>query len=270
MTRDFDLLCGDWKDVLDVYVDHLISDHPFGARTHAGWNAGSMAAINGLPHELNYDCWTEADVFEYVEFWSPRVRGWMVDMTSHDLIPAWEAAYKKYDRLGRYVFSPLPIYPPMPYVDFGKCPRITGDGHASWTCYVMAARPRERSWLKDWQRRRKELGLSRSLDGAYKREEGDVIWAPPAGRKRIGGKPLGVMKRIVEDHSFVGDRVLDTHAGHGTTLRACLELGRYPIGCEIDHEVWEDAMMRLRQPLPLQLFGRVESPREQLQLELLQ
>lgn len=247
MHPDCHLLLGDWREVLDVEVDSEIADPPYGERTHTGHNNGSLSAINGFEAEIDYQHWTPDDVHEFVRYWSPRTRGWMVNFTSHDLGPAWEAAYRD---AGRYDFAPIP------YIDFGKGPRVLGDGPANWTCYIMVARPRSGAWLSDWRRKRKDLGLSTSLDGAYKRDPGDVIWTPPGGGKRIGGKPLGLMRRLVEDYSFPGDLVGDPCAGHGTTLRAALELGRGAVGSERDREVWAQAVERLSRPIPLDMFAQ--------------
>lgn len=247
---DFDLRLGRWQDVLaDVECDSLISDPPYGKRTHDGHNDGSMAAINGFEAEIDYSCWTPADVQVFVEHWSLRTRGWIVGMTSHDLIPAWEAAFES---VGRYAFAPIP------YVDFGKGPRVLGDGSASWTVYVMTARPRSGEWLEAWRDQRRGLGLSCSLDGAYKRAQGDVVWKPgkKLGAKRIGGKPLGLMRQIVGDYSAPDDLVCDPYAGHATTLRAAIELERRAIGSEVDREVWEAASMRLREPVAIDMFAQ--------------
>ena len=143
----FDYRLGEWEDVLaDVEVDAKISDPPYGKRTHDGHNEGSMAAINGFEAEIDYSHWTPDDVHAYVKHWSPRTRGWMAHQTSHDLIPAWEAAF---DDAGRYAFAPIP------YVDFGKGPRVVGDGPASWSVFLMVARPRSSAWLEDWRRSRR-------------------------------------------------------------------------------------------------------------------
>lgn len=245
------LLHGDHRDVLNVVVDHTITDPPYGAGTHEGHNAGSGTAHTGFQNTIDYDPWTRDDVFEFVRHWSPRTRGWMVCMTSDDLIMAYRDAY--WD-VGRYDFATVP------YVDFGKGPRVQGDGPASWCCYIMVARPRSKDWILEWRARRKALGLSASLDGAYRREAGDVVWTPPGadGKKRIGGKPLGLMRALVSDYSFAGEVIADPFAGHGTTLRAADELGRDAIGAERDREAFEAALTRLREPVALDMF----QPRE--------
>ena len=60
----------------------------------------------------------------------------------------------------------------------------------------------------------------------------DVWWhtiVPPSSKERTGyatQKPLGVLRRVINVHSNVGDRVLDFFAGSGTTGAAALEYDR--------------------------------------------
>jgi site-specific DNA-methyltransferase (adenine-specific) len=253
---DFDFRLGLWQSVLsDVECDALISDPPYGKRTHEGHNEGSMVAINGFEAPIDYSCWSPADVQAFVDHWSSRTRGWIVGMTSHDLIPAWETAFES---VGRYAFAPIP------YVDFGKGPRVLGDGSASWTVYIMTARPRDKAWLEAWRESRRAHGLSCSLDGAYRRAQGDVTWQPIKRGKRIGGKPLGLMRQIVGDYSAPGDLVCDPYGGHATTLRAGLELERRVVGSEVDPDVWAAGLQRLREPVAIDMFTqRVEARVEQ-------
>lgn len=259
------LLIGDHRDVLDVVVDHVITDPPYGSRTHEGFNLindDRKHADGSFPNKIDYTHFSPADVHEFVERWSPRTRGWMVCMTSHDLFPAWELAF---ERAGRYYFNPLP------YIEWSKAPRVLGDGPASWTVYIVVARPRTAEWLDAWRDRRAAAGLSRSLPGAYERQPGDTVWKPGGGAKRIGGKPLGLMRALVSDYTFEGETIADPFAGHGTTLRAADELGRHAIGAERDREAFEAALVRLREPVALDMFGprevrRPEKAAEQGQL----
>lgn len=251
----FDLRSGRWQDVLaDVEVDETISDPPYGERTHDGHNSAENTAISGFQNDIDYSHWTPEDVHAFVAHWSPRTIGWLVGMTSHDLIPAWEQALCE---AGRYVFAPLP------FLDIGKGPRVLGDGPASWTVQIIVARPRSMTWLESWRQRRKARGLSTSLPGGYLRERGDVVWSPPGGGKRIGGKPPGFMRRIVEDYSEPGDLVCDPYSGHATTLRVALELGRRAIGAEVDPDVHAAALARLREPIAMALPGLDVAPAEQ-------
>jgi site-specific DNA-methyltransferase (adenine-specific) len=207
-----DLRCGDWRDVLaDVEeCDALIVDPPYGARTHAGHDAGVNGHIgagkdSATRRQLNYAAWTPADVREFVEHWSPRTRGWFCAMTSHDLIPVY---YNALEAAGRYVFAPVPC------VIRAMTVRLGGDGPSSWAVYMVVARPKTR-----------EFATWGTLPGAY------VVNRDPG---HIGGKPRALMELIVRDYSRPGDLVVDPCAGMGTTLRAAELLGRRAIGAEVD------------------------------------
>jgi hypothetical protein len=210
----YDLRHGPWQTALaDVQeVDTAIFDAPYSAKVHDG-NDG--LEVSG---SLGYEAMTPAMVDEHVEHWAPRVRGWFCSITCHILAPVWSAAL---ERAGRYVFAPVPI------VNIGMTVRQQGDGPASWTCYMVVARPRGKAWLGGW-----------SPPGAYVRQRGDI----KSGRR--GGKPQGVMRAIVRDYSRPGDLVLDTHAGEGTTGIAAILEGRRFVGAEIDRAVWGAAHER--------------------------
>ena len=227
-----DLRLGRWQDVLaDVTsCDAVISDPPYGARTHAGHDAGSgvdssgWAAARGLDDkrarrsQLSYAAWTPEDAATFALHWSAIARGWVVAFTSHDLVPSLSGALED---AGRYVFSPLP------FVEYGSRPRLNGDGPASWTCWVVAARPRARAFMS-WGH----------LPGAYvthKAERKDVI----------GGKPLAEMRAIVRDYTRPGDLVVDPFCGGGTTALACAMEGRRCVTSEVDPKTHEIARARL-------------------------
>lgn len=186
----------------------VITDPPYGDRTHAGQSE--------LRADIAYAHWTPSHVRELVAWAAARCNGWICSMTSDDLIPAYRDAY---EAEGLYSFAPVPIIQPRP--------RLSGDGPASWTVYLMAARPRSRDFA-GWG----------SLPGAYwsRCEQGAAV---------IGAKPLDLMRAIVRDYSRPGDVVCDPCAGGGTTLLAALWEGRQAIGAEVDPETHRRAHERL-------------------------
>ena len=215
------LLHGHYRDVLaDVVVDHLLPDPPYGARTHKGHDAGGpqikSATGQATRRALTFAPWTEDDVRAFVDFWAPRTRGWMACFTSHDLIDAYESAYRAH---GRYSFSPVSV--------IQKRPRLLGDGPSSWTIHLMVCRPRTRAWQK-W----------RCLPGEYrsKLERGAPI---------VGAKPIALMREIVRDYSNPGDLVCDPCAGWGSTLIAAHQLGRNCVGAELDLDTFQAAKIRI-------------------------
>lgn len=219
----YDLRLGRWQDVLaDVECDSLIADPPYGARTHDGQHESTSApnrvSGSGSPTQrraLSYAHWTPDDVQAFVAHWAPRTRGWMACMTSHDLMPVWQAAYLA---AGRAEFAPVPILQDRV--------RLSGDGPASAAVYLMVARPRSRQFQR-WG----------ALPGWYK-----------AGTDRdghIGGKPVDLMRALIRDYSRPGDLVCDPCAGGGTTLLAAVQTGRRAVGAEMDPQTHAKAAARL-------------------------
>lgn len=237
-----DLRHGPWqKALVDVEeVNTVITDPPYSERVH---RAGAL--IEGKDDaersvDIGYDAFTEADIKEFCESWSPRTSGWMCMHTSHDLIPVWESCLNE---VGRYVF------PPVPCVMRGMSVRLQGDGPSSWTCWLMVARPK-----------RKEFMSWGTLPGAY-------FGAPPSrasanGDKSLvmGQKPVWLLRDIVRDYSRAGSVVCDPFSGGGTTALACKYLGRKFVGAELDKEIHAKSLRRVNGngqlcPHQIDLFG---------------
>lgn len=235
----WDLRCGRWQDTLaGVECDALIVDAPYSARTHGGHYAGTSAAgganqkwldrrgyddKRAKRRPLMYAGWTPDDVRAFVESWAPRTRGWFVTITDHMLAREWESALSD---AGRYVFAPLP------FAEIGKQPRLTGDGPASWSCWIVVSRPKTRAFAS-WG----------SLPGAYcstqKNQQGRIV----------GGKPTWLMRALIRDYTRPGDLVCDPCAGGGTTLLAAVQEGRRAVGSEMDPETHAKAVERLERKL---------------------
>ena len=62
-------------------------------------------------------------------------------------------------------------------------------------------------------------------------------------------KPKGVIARMIQNSSDVGDTILDPFMGSGTTGVACKELGRNFIGIEIEPKYFEIAQRRINQTM---------------------
>jgi len=211
---------GRWQDVLaGVTCDAVITDPPYGSRTHEATNdhiAGSDLPDGANRTALAYTHWTADDVRDFVASWAPRCRGWFVAMTSDDLAPVWRESFLAADR---YPFAPLPI--------IQKRPRLVGDGPSSWTVYLVVSRPRGAPF-----------NVWGCLPGAYfsHTEKHGVV---------AGAKPLSLMRSIVRDYSRPGDLVCDPCAGGATTLLAALTEGRRAIGAEMDPITHAAAQIRL-------------------------
>jgi site-specific DNA-methyltransferase (adenine-specific) len=236
-----DLRCGRWQDVLsDVECDALIVDAPYSDRTHSAYR--DMEEVRR--RDINYGCMSEEDVRDFVEWWSPRTRGWMVSITDSVLAPLWADAMAS---VGRYVFSPLSC------VEAGKTVRISGDGPAQWSTLAVPARPATRAFSK-WG----------ALPGAYVLPPGEAR-AREAGV--MGAKPLWLMRALVRDYSRPGDLVCDPCAGGATTLLAALMEGRRAVGAEMDPAHYEIGRKRLAKGFTPPLFAETSAAApEQLKL----
>lgn len=222
-TPTIDLRLGRWQDVLaDVECDLLLTDPPYGERTHRG----NSERIEGMGRSaLSYDAWSPDNVREFVASWAPRCRGWFASMTSDDLVPVWREAYAA---AGLYDFAPVPV--------LQHRPRLSGDGPGSGTIYLMVARPRSSAFMS-WG----------SLPCWYE--------APIDRAGHIGGKPLGLVQALVRDYSRRGDLVCDPCAGFATTLIAAAAEGRSAVGAEIDPATHTKAAARIARGYTPSLFA---------------
>ena len=206
-----DLRLGRWQDVLAGVspVGSVITDPPYGARTHTGALQGrGVDGSDRLP--IDYAHWTATDVHEFVGSWAPRTERWIVAMTSYDLMPAWERAA---DESGWYFYAPIAA------VISGMGVRVLADGPANWTVPLAVMR-----------RRAAQLGskpgaIWRSLPGGY---TGPSAATMGGGR----GKPQWLLDALVRDYSDEGHVVCDPFAGWGSTLVAARNAGRIAIGAE--------------------------------------
>jgi hypothetical protein len=239
---NWELRTGRWEDALAdvIEVDAIITDPPYSQRTHAGHDDGANLANragkgwkrdNGgvdafrARREISYTHWTAEEVFAFVQAWAPRCRGWFVALSDSDLCLTWREAYESVGLTG---FQPLPILIP------GMTVRMSGDGPSSWAVYANVARPKA---LSKWG----------TLDGG---------WSGPQGeREHIGGKPLWIMKKLVQQYSKPGDLVCDPCAGMGTTLLASVVEGRHAIGAEVNPSTAANAIARIKRDYTPELFS---------------
>ena len=217
-----------------LVIDALISDPPYSAVTHAGHDSAEAYDASGAPRDnkvryamglaptrrgIDYAAWGHDDVAAFVGTWSPLTRGWFVIITDHVLATAWEQSLRD---AGRYVFAPLPFVSP------GSRVRLSGDGPSSWTCWIIAARPKTREFLT-WG----------TLPGAY-------ALSPERGMPVVGGKPVSLMRALVRDYTRPGDLVCDPCAGAGTLGVACIAEGRRALLGDRDEAHVRIAAERLR------------------------
>jgi hypothetical protein len=218
---------GRWQDALaDEFdgsmpaCDAVITDPPFGKRTH---DSKTTRYDGSDPEGLtpDFEPWTRDDVFEFVRAWSPACRGWICTMTSHDLVPHYEDAYREVDR---FCFAPIPIVLP------GMSVRQQADGPSSWSFWLVVARPRSRAWA-GWG----------TLRGAY-------VGKRSANAKSGRGKPEWLLREIIKDYSRPGNLIVDPMMGWGSTRIAARSLGRVAIGCDGHQPSYDRALVEIAKP----------------------
>lgn len=231
-----DLRLGRWQDALaDVdMVDAVITDPPYGERTHTGHD-GTRRFDKVAGRQLHYSQWTPEDVETFVDAWAPRCRGWFVALTSHDLVYSYTEILRQHNR---YVFAPLPFVSP------GSRVRLAGDGPSSWTCWIVVSRPKTKDMAK-WG----------TLPGAY-------VY-PPESMIVVGGKPMAFMRALVCDYTRPGDLVCDPCAGGATTLIAAAIEGRRAVGAEMDPQTYAKAQARIAKGFtPSFAFAQTSIPKQ--------
>lgn len=237
----WELRLGRWQDVLgDVEADACITDPPYSARTHVAYREMQSIGRNAI----GYESFTGQHVDDLVERFG-SVPGWFCAFCDHGLAPAYERAMQD---AGRYVFAPLACIEP------GSRVRLSGDGPAQWSVWLVVSRPRNRA-MQRWG----------ALPGGYvvPASKGWRGGVSAEGRSVVtGGKPLWLMRAIIRDYTRPGDLVVDPCAGGGTTLRAAVLEGRRAIGAECDPATFEAAVARLSKPYtpPLDWGGVQGSP----------
>ncbi len=216
------LYLGDARTILPTVgkVDHIITDPPYSARTHAGHDiiADGNPRLDGARRQtLGYTALSPSDAVSLARVFAEATDGWVAWMTDHTLAPTIEASLKG---LGRYVFPPVPFHQP------GRSVRICGDGPSSWTDWIIVSRTaRQNKWG--------------TLRGGYVAGPG---WDDKA---RMGGKPTRLMRLLVSDYSRAGETVCDPFMGAGTTGVACMLEDRNFVGIEIDPDAFDLSCKRI-------------------------
>jgi len=234
-TDAWELRHGIYQKVMrDVRCDTLIADPPFSEKTHSGQRHGRKDPAYTAEDRpilssrgLSFEHWTPEDVVEFCDFFHPRTRGWFCALTSHDLYPVYRERLEHYNR---YVFHPIPCTQKYRNV------RLGGDGPASWTDWLVVARPRNAEFIRE---------ECRALPGDYTGPAFDAGATNIRGDRMPGGKPIWMMRAIARDYSLPGQRICDPTAGEGTTLLAAIVEKRTAIGSEMRLETYNDAVARL-------------------------
>jgi site-specific DNA-methyltransferase (adenine-specific) len=206
------------KSFEDEHFDVVITDPPYSERTHK--NAKSNYEKGYGNSRINFDSFTEEDLFEAYDEMARLTKGWIISNIDYNHAFHFETDPPKTMRQLRIGV----------WVKNNPMPQISGD------------RPSQ-GWEAISYLFKKDKRASWNANGAH----GNYVTnlATPTGHPTP--KPLSIVSSFVERFSNLGDLILDPFAGGGTTLVAGRNLGRRVIGCEIDEKYCELIARRLSQ-----------------------
>jgi site-specific DNA-methyltransferase (adenine-specific) len=212
----YQLINGDCFEILrsmpDKSVDHVITDPPYGERTHKGARTGSGA--NGGEVLIHIDSITEEQFFQLCTEFLRISKRWII-MTCE-----WRHA-AKLEELG------YPVVRLGVWVKPNPTPQFTGDRPGTgWEAVLMLHDKGKKKW---------------NGGGCA------AVWI----HNKISGdhptqKPLTLIKDWVADFTDPNETILDPFMGSGTTGVAALEMGRNFIGIEIDKKYFNIAQKRIK------------------------
>lgn len=190
-------------------VDHVISDPPYGTdHTHDG-HLSSVVLRNGevAGQPLRFDGISGAECVDLCRTWCGLASRWVVFTCE------WKYAHLL-DEAGLLVRLGIWRKP-------DGAPQFTGDRPGTgWEAVCVCHRPGKKRW-----------------NGGGKHG----FWTYPKGQQyQLNGaghpccKPLALFEQLVLDFTDVGDCVLDSYMGSGTTGVACVQTGRRFVGVEVD------------------------------------
>lgn len=216
---------GDCLEILPQLegVDHVITDPPYAEETHEGARTDGPKG-EGTAILIDFAPFTEADVRH--AFTLVRVNRWAVSFMDWRHVAALERCPPHGLRFVRFGVWYKP----------NGTPQFTGDRPSTgWEALaIMHAADKPLSW-----------------NGGGRH---GVFIEPKVNTEHPTGKPITLVKQLVELFTDPGDLILDPFSGSGTTAVAAYQLGRRCIAIEKEEKWCEVAAKRLEgctPPLPI-------------------
>jgi DNA modification methylase len=222
---------GDCREILPGLrcVDHLITDPPYSAHTHAKQWIGASLTDKGMKrvstaHKgLGFDSLTD-EIRAFISAEAMRLSTrWDLAFCDIESIHLWRDDFQEAGL--DYVRSCI-------WDKVDSAPQFTGDRPAAaCEAFVCAHKPGKKRW-----------------NGGGRR---NMFRHPVNGEKGAkphpSTKPLPLMLEILSLFTDPGETILDPFMGSGTTLRAAKDLGRKAIGIELEEKYCEIAARRMGQ-----------------------
>lgn len=216
---DCRLILGDCTDVFPTIesVDHVITDPPYGKKTHKGARTGGNGHKDPSSGEavlIDFDSLPDDAFYPLCESLVKLARRWVV------MSCEWRHAVKLEEselliRLGVWIKR-------------NSAPQFTGDRPGvGWEAIACLHRKGRKKWN----------------GGGY-----HAVWDfPKTEGEHPTQKPILLIKKWVEQFTDAGETILDPFMGSGTTGVACVQLGRKFIGIEREQKYFDIACRRIEQ-----------------------
>lgn len=242
-----------WLETLEpLSVDHVITDPPYSEKTHKAQRRGCTGYVEptrpnatgaqfNRKRELGFTHITEEERHLAADHFKRIARRWVLIFSDHEGSHDWRIALQA---------AGLEYVRTMIWIKRGSTPQFTGDRPATiHECIVVAHQTKDngKPMKKQWNGRGKH-GLYTTEAPADTGEIELGVFDHPIvlnrgkqkTRLHTAQKPLALMEQLVRDFTNEGEIVCDPYTGAATTLVACRNLNRIPMGCEGD-ELWHAA-----------------------------
>jgi site-specific DNA-methyltransferase (adenine-specific) len=208
------------RELADGAVDHVIGDPPYDEQTHAGartlkWDddrrTGGKVEHSGNAIDIDFAALPPIDSFLPALIRCSK-RWTLLFCTGAMLGDYKREAGGTRDSGGAWIRDGY-------WWRTNSAPQITGDRPAA-ACEAIAILHKQGGKMR-WNR------------GGNQAIWRGVICKDPR-RMHPTKKPAWLMEALIRDFTDPGELIFDPTAGEGSTLEACVKLGRRCIGCEID------------------------------------
>jgi len=208
----------------DKSVDHVITDPPYSARTHAGFGAEGRSDGFKPREALAFPPMTALFATELAEQFERVCRRWVVCFGDEATMGYWLECGLPWVRAGFWVKT-------------DGMPQMSGDRPANGadTISIMHVTRPAKSGRIRWNGGGKAAIWLRGVQRADRHQ----------GRNHPTPKPIDLMMDLVSDFTDPGDVILDPFCGGGSSGVAALRLGRSFIGIEQDPEHVDTSRARL-------------------------
>jgi len=217
------LIHGDFREIGQRKIDHLITDSPYEQRSHDA--SGSIRRNDGTANPL-------AIPFEGIDtmrddlllYAKENCSGWLLSFCTTEGVAIWRDAIELHE---------LKYKTPMIWVKPNSMPKFNGQGPAhGHECIVSAwCGPGYSKWNGGGRR------------GVFTHNMETI------NRDHPTQKPVSLMSEIVCLFSNPGELVGDVFMGSGSTGVSCVRLARRFLGVEINETYFDVACRRIEQEL---------------------